>query len=270
MYKLIAIDIDGTLINDKHEVTTEVYNAVHAAKAKGVKIVLCSGRPIGGVRRYLDELDLNQEGDYVISYNGAFVQNTFTNDVVSELSLGFEDLKMLYELSLDLKTFIHFYDNEHIYTLNKDVSKYTVLESYLTQIGLHYRELEEIPKNILLPKVSFSDDPEDLDKVIAAIPTHLREKYTMVRSSSHFYEFLHPDASKGNAVKQLAERLGIEQHEVMSIGDNGNDLTMIEYAGCGVAMENGIPELKEIANFQTLSNNENGVAVAIQKFVLTN
>ena len=115
----------------------------------------------------------------------------------------------------------------------------------------------------------FIDEPERLNKVIAQIPASIKEKYMMVQSAPYFLEILHPEVSKGNAVKKLAEKLGIKQQEVMSIGDNGNDLSMIEYAGCGVAMENAIPEVKKSADFQTRSNNENGVAYAIQELVLT-
>lgn len=86
----------------------------------------------------------------------------------------------------------------------------------------------------------------------------------MVKSAPFFYEILHPLVSKGNAVKHLAEKLGFEREEVMCIGDNGNDLSMIEYAGCGIAMENSIPELKAAADIVTTSNNEDGVAHAIR------
>ncbi|MTT31146.1 sugar-phosphatase [Terrilactibacillus sp. BCM23-1] len=269
MYKLIAIDMDGTLLNDQHEVTSEVRSALHAAKAKGVKIVLCTGRPIGGVRRYLKDLELDQEGDYCIAYNGALVQHTYTNEIITELSLGYSDLRRFYDLSLKLRTNMHFFDSANLYTPNKDISKYTVLESYMTQVPLHYRAIEEIPEDILLPKIMFIDEPEHLNEVIAAIPNELREHYTMVRSSPYFYEMLNPAASKGNAVRKLAETLGINRQEVICMGDNGNDLSMIEFAGCGVAMANAIPEVKEIANYQTRSNNENGVAHAIHELVLS-
>ncbi|KAA6449944.1 sugar-phosphatase [Bacillus atrophaeus] len=268
MYKLIAIDMDGTLLNDHHEVSAEVCDALQAAKAEGVKIVLCTGRPIGGVRRYLDELNLIEEGDYVIAYNGALVQNTHTNEVVNELSLGYDDLKSLYELSLELNTPMHFFDSSRLYTPNRDISEYTVYESYVTQVPLHYRKLEEISEDIVIPKVMYIDKPENLSHVISSIPEDVKEKYTMVKSAPFFYEILHPEASKGNAVRQLAKLLGIEQQEVMSIGDNGNDLTMIEWAGCGVAMANAIPEVREAADFQTRSNNEHGVAYAIHELVL--
>ncbi|MBT2574928.1 sugar-phosphatase [Bacillus sp. ISL-51] len=268
MYKLIAIDMDGTLLNDHHEVTAEVREALNAAKAAGVNIVLCTGRPLGGVQRYLDELNLKEEGDYVIAYNGALVQNTYTNGVVAEQSLGFEDLQSLHELSLQLDTPMHYFDSANLYTLNRDISEYTVYESYITKVPLHFRTIEEVPKDILIPKIMFIDDPEKLDKTVESIPEPYREKYTMVKSAPFFYEILHPKVSKGNAVKLLAEQLGIEQKQVMAIGDNGNDLSMIKWAGCGVAMANAIPEAREIADYETKSNNEHGVAHAIQELVL--
>ncbi|WP_018664814.1 sugar-phosphatase [Heyndrickxia acidiproducens] len=269
MYKLIAIDMDGTLLNDRHEVTAEVRNALHQAKAQGVKIVLCTGRPINGVRRFLADLELNGEDDYVIAFNGALVQNTHTGKIVSELSIGYEDLVRIYALSLELRTPMQFFDAENLYTSNRDISPYTVHESYLMQMTLHYRTIEEVPRDIVVPKVMYIDDPDKLSQAIQAIPESFKEKYTMVRSQPFYWEILHKEASKGNALKQLAGYLNIRQEEVMSIGDNENDLTMIEFAGCGVAMANAIPKVKQAANFETLSNNEHGVAHAIRKLVLS-
>lgn len=187
------------------------------------------GRPIGGVRRYLEELNLQEEGDFVIAYNGALVQNTYTNGVVAEQSLGFEDLKSLYELSLQLDTPMHYFDTANLYTPNRDISEYTVYESYITKVPLHFRTIDEVPKDILIPKVMFIDDPDKLEKAIASIPESFKETYTMVKSAPFFHEILHPKVSKGNAVKLLAEKLGIEQKDVMAIGDNGNDMSMIQW-----------------------------------------
>ncbi|WAA12722.1 sugar-phosphatase [Fervidibacillus halotolerans] len=268
MYKLIAIDIDGTLINDEHEVTEEVYTAIQLARAQGVKVVLCTGRPIGGVEPYIERLQLNEKDDFVITYNGALIQNTNTKEVVSQQSLNYDDLKRIYELSIELNSPMHFFDTERMYTPNKDISKYTIYETSITKVPLHYRTISEIPKDIVIPKIMLIDEPEKLKKTIAAIPDSIRENYALVQSMPFFYEILHKNVSKGNAVKQLAELLNIRREEVMAIGDNGNDFSMIEYAGCGVAMENAIPELKQIADYITLSNNEHGVARAIEKFVL--
>ncbi|SHS97501.1 phosphatase yitU [Mycobacteroides abscessus subsp. abscessus] len=268
MYKLLAIDIDRTLLNDRKEVTKEVNEAIQAAKRKGVKVVICTGRPIGGVHEFIEELDLHNQ--FVITFNGALVQHSETKEVLSEISLTHEDLLTLYKVSQELETSMHFSDTQRIYTPNKDISPYTVLESFVNNVPLHYREMEEVPTDILIPKVMFAGDPEQLDKTIASIPIELKEKYTMVRSTPYFYEILHPSVSKGNAVKLLAEKLGIAREEVICIGDGENDLTMIEYAGCGVAMGNAVSTVKEIAQFHTHSNNEHGVAYAIEQLILNN
>ncbi|GGA92095.1 sugar-phosphatase [Ornithinibacillus halotolerans] len=268
MYKLIAIDMDGTLLNDHHEVPNDVKETLTEAKRLGVKIVLCSGRPIGGMKKYIEELNLNEAGDYAIAYNGAFVQATDTNEVVSELSLTHDDLVNLYTVSKELDTPMHFFDAKGLYTPNADISDYTVLESFLNKIPLHYRQVDEVDATTSFPKVMYIDHPEQLTKTIQSLPKELYDQYTIVQSSPYFLEFVHPQANKGNAVKQLAETLGIKQEEVMCIGDNGNDLPMIQYAGCGVAMGNAIPKVKDIADFTTKSNNESGVAHAINTLVL--
>ncbi len=268
LYKLIAIDMDGTLLNDRHEVPEDVKSTLAEAKRQGIKIVLCSGRPIGGLRGYIKALNLDEEGDYAIAYNGALVQDSHTEGVVAELSLSHDDLVKLHDLSVELKSPMHFFDAKGVYSPNADISEYTVLEAYLCQIPLAYRQVSDIPTNISIPKIMFIDNPDNLNRTIQALPENLKEQYTIVQSSPYFLEFVHPSASKGNAVKKLAKQLDIKQEEIMSFGDNGNDLSMIEYAGCGVAMGNAIPEVKAAADFQTRSNNESGVAYAIKKLVL--
>ncbi|MGE6630570.1 sugar-phosphatase [Bacillus sp. NPDC077027] len=268
MYKLIAIDMDGTLLNDHHVVPSDVYEAIQQAKAEGVKIVLCTGRPLGGVSRYLKELQLDEKDDYVIAYNGALVQNSHTNEVVSELTLSYEDLISLYELSRELDTPMHYFDSSYLYSPNRDISEYTVHESYLTKLPLKYLPVEEADPAMKLPKMMYIDQPERLEKTIQAIPSEVKEKYMMVKSTDFFLEILHPNVSKGNAVKLLAETLGIQREEVMAIGDNGNDVSMIEFAGCGVAMGNAIDDVKKVADVVTKTNNEAGVAHVLRELVL--
>jgi Cof subfamily protein (haloacid dehalogenase superfamily) len=117
-------------------------------------------------------------------------------------------------------------------------------------------------------KIMFIDEPEILEKVIDKLPADIYKKYTVVRSAPFYLEFLNLNANKGLGVDALAKKLNIKQSEVICIGDAGNDMHMVEYAGLGVAMENAFPELKEIANYVTLSNENHGVAHVINKFIL--
>lgn len=268
MYKLIAIDIDGTLINNNEEITQEVKDAIHAAQSQGVKVVLATGRPIGGVSRFIEELGLTKEEDYVVTYNGAFVQNTNTKKIVVQTNLTYENLQEVYALSQQLGSPMHYFDLDYVYTPEKAINKYTVYESHTNQVPLYYQPVDEAPEDIQIPKMMFIDDKERLDQTIEAIPASFREKYAMFKSAPYFLEILHPHVNKGEAVKRLAEKLSIKREEVICIGDGGNDLSMVEYAGCGVAMGNAIPAVKEAADFQTLSNDEHGVAHAIEKLVL--
>ena len=112
------------------------------------------------------------------------------------------------------------------------------------------------------------DEPEILQKAIDNLPEDLYEKYTVVRSAPYFLEFLNKEANKGTGVGMLADHLGIKKEEVICVGDAGNDLHMIEYAGLGVAMENATDDVKEKAGYITKSNNEDGVAHVIEKFML--
>lgn len=268
MYKLIALDMDGTLLREDKTISPAVFDAIQAAKAKGAKVVLATGRPIKGVEKYLNELNLKEQGDYVATFNGALVQDTFSGDVISHITMEYEDLVTIYEASRELRTHLHFFDKNTLYTPNKDISKFTIVEAFMNDVDLHYTEMEDVPKDIVISKVMMIDYPEVLDRVINELPKELIEKYTIVRSAPHFLEFLNIDANKGNGIMLLANKLGIKQEEVICVGDAGNDIHMIEYAGLGVAMGNATEDLKAIANYITKSNKEDGVAHVINEFIL--
>lgn len=266
--QLIAIDLDGTLLNPERKVTPAVKQAIMAAKARGVHIVLASGRPFIGVQEYLRELGLEAEGNYCISNNGGLIHHAHNGDILFETLLSYEDYRFFEALSHQIGSHFHALDRNTLYTANRDVSPYTVRESFITAISLHYCPAEEMDPATRFPKVMMIDHPEILDAAIARIPPEVFERYTLMKSSGFFLEILHKDADKGKGVAKLAEFLGIARQNVMCIGDHGNDLAMVEYAGVGVAMGNAEPAIKEAAQFVTTSNKEDGVAVAINKFVL--
>jgi len=143
-----------------------------------------------------------------------------------------------------------------------------VHESFVATIPLVFCEAEKMDPNMTFLKVMMIDEPEILDKAITRIPQEVKEKYTVLKSAPYFLEILDKRVTKGTGVKSLAEVLNIQPEEVMAIGDQENDIAMLEYAGVGVAMENAIDAAKEAANFVTRSNLEDGVAYAIEKFAL--
>lgn len=264
--ELIAIDLDGTLLTPDGKISSRVKETILKAKEKGIKIVLCTGRPLIGVRHLLKELNLEEEGDYCITYNGALVQSTHDGHAIVHHTLDYQDFLELEALSRKIGVHFQTLDMNYLYTANKDISEYTVHEATLVNIPLRYRAVEEMDPAIEISKMMMIDKPEILDRGIAQIDPSYYEKYTLIKSTDFYFEILNKKANKGNAVADLAKRLTIPVEHIMAIGDNENDLAMLEYAHYAIAMGNAVDSVKECSTFVTKSNAEDGVAVAIEKF----
>ncbi len=266
--KLIAIDMDGTLLLPDHTISPAVKQAIARARKRGVNVVLTTGRPYAGVESYLKALDMNQPQDYCITYNGALVQKANDGSTVAQTALSYDDYRYLEQLSREVGSHFHALDRHTLYTANRDISRYTVHESFVATIPLVFCEAEKMDPNTTFLKVMMIDEPEILDQAIARIPAEVREKYTVLKSAPYFLEILDKRVTKGTGVKALADALNIRPEEVMTIGDQENDIAMLEYAGVGVAMGNAIDSVKKVADYVTKTNLEDGVAYAIEKFVL--
>lgn len=266
--KLVAIDIDGTLLNSASQLTTGVKEALQKAKEKGVYIVLCTGRPLPGVKEYLNTLDLLSADDYVITYNGSLVQNVATQQTVFSANLTKSDYLKVNYMAQKLGVHLHVSGVDAIFTANRNISPYTVHESALVHMPIKYRTSDEMVHNDYdMIKMMMIDEPEILDHAITQLPLNFKEQYTIVKSAPFYLEILHKGANKGIALAKLAEHLNIKQAEVMAIGDNENDMAMLEYAGIGVAMQNAVEKTKAVADYvTTASNDEDGVKEAIEKF----
>lgn len=265
MYKLIALDMDGTLLNSQKKVSQKTKEALEYAISKGTKVVIATGRPIDGVARYLEELNLISEDDYVLSFNGALVRCAKTKEIINRDVLKGSDYKYLYKISKEIGVNIHAFSLYGCHT--PKMSKYTEVEAELNQINVSIKPAEEVDSEEDIVKVMMIDEPEILEEAIKKIPKEVYEKYTVVRSTPYFLEFLSKTCNKGEGLRKLAEHLNIKQEEVIACGDAENDHHMIEYAGLGVAMENGTDATKKIANYITKTNDEDGIAHVIYKFI---
>lgn len=267
MYKLIALDMDGTLLNDKKQISQVNFDAIQQARENGVKVVLASGRPLVGFKRYLEELNLISEDNYAVAFNGALVQSTEGNKTIAKTTLTIEDYKYLYELSKELRVNIHALTETTV--ISPKDTKYTRNEAEINHISNEIIPVEDVEEGTTIVKVMFVDEPDIIEEVMHRIPEEVSNKYTIVRSAPFYLEFLHKSVNKGAGVAALAEKLNIKQEEVICIGDAGNDIHMIKYAGLGVAMGNAFPEVKRAANFITKTNEQDGVAHIINKFILS-
>ncbi|MGL5149476.1 MAG: sugar-phosphatase [Clostridium sp.] len=269
MYKLIALDMDGTLLDENKKITEETYKAIKKAKDKGIKIVLSTGRPIEGVERFLNGLELTSDDDYVISYNGSLVQSVKSRKAICNKGLTGKDLKEIYEVSKKLNVNIHAFLSGVGLVTPKN-SKYTEVEAEINGIKIHEINFDEINDEDIIVKIMLIDEPEILDEAISKLPEYIYEKYHCAKSMPFFFEILNKDANKGVALDLLARHLDFQRNELIAMGDEANDIEMIKYAGMGVAMGNATDAVKKVSNLITSKNSENGVANAIEKLIFNN
>lgn len=266
-YDLIAIDIDGTLVADNKIIAPPVYEAVQRVVQAGKKVVLCTGRPLPGAQPYVEELALDKVDDYMITYHGALVQRSDTLETILHHELTHQDLLNWRELTHSLGHTIQAVRNDGVFTDLKDLDYFKLMESYFNNIPLRIREIDEMNPDRLFSKLFMGDDANKLDQFEEVIPDSFREDYTILRSGPNSIEILNKKASKGQSLGELAELLKIPQKRVMAIGDSGNDVDMVEYAGLGVAMGNAVSEVKAVADVITKDADNFGVAHAINRYL---
>ena len=266
MYKMIAVDMDGTLLKHDKTISDETIRAIKLARSKGVKLVLATGRPVAGIQRYLEELDLINIDDYAISFNGVILQNTLTKEVISQKTITLEDLNYLYELSNSLGVNMHAFTKDGL--IAPSITKFTQHECDINNIEAKIVDFTKLSKDTDVFKFMMIGEESELDEATKKLPKEVFEKYTVVRSAFCFLEFINKECNKGESIITLANHLHIDINDVICIGDAGNDLHMIKYAGLGVAMGNAYPEVKEVADYITKTNDEDGVAHVIHKFIL--
>lgn len=266
MIKLCTIDLDGTLFDKNKKVSDENKKAISLAKQNGCKIVIATGRPYPGILNLIKELNLNEPGDFIICYNGSKIINTNTHEYVFVNTMSGKDVKELYQESKRLGVNFHaFRKNEELIT--DEYNPYTDVEMTINNLDCTLVNFNDIKDDDEFLKCMMVSSDENVTRCIEKINPIYPEKYSMVRSAKIFLEFLAPGIDKGSGLEFMANYYGISMDETMAIGDAGNDLSMILKAHIGVAMDNSFPNIKEAANYITTSNEESGVAHAINKFI---
>lgn len=260
-YKLVAIDLDDTLLRNDLTISDRTKRAIAAAMDKGTLVTFATGRMYRSALPYALDLGLDLP---LITYQGALVKYA-DGRLVHHRPIELPIAQEVIELGKQWGIHVNVYLNDELYM------------EKVTQWGKNYATRVRVPINILdLParlkqdptKILFLAEPEVLDEVIQKLAERFSEAINLTKSQATFLEISHPKATKGNALKELAESLKINREEIIAIGDNLNDLDMINYAGCGVAIGNAVQALKEVADLVTNSNDDDGVAEVIEKLVL--
>lgn len=268
MVKLIAIDIDGTLINSKMEIPPENHEAIQLAINQGVKVVLCTGRPTQGSIDETKKLCLYGTDGFLITYHGAVTTKLDTLERINSHTISHDQVVDLFHFTESVGTFGCTITDKSMGTIHDTMSDLAKREAKLMKLEINQHTFNDLDRHKVYEKFMLMDDPQIIDRAEKLVSDDLHKSYTILRSDPHFLEFINKNADKGTAVASLAHQLKIPLDQVMGIGDGGNDLHLIETSGIGVAMGNAIPALKEIADYVTDTNDQAGVAKAIHKFVL--
>ena len=266
-YKLIVLDIDGTLTNSKKEITPRTKEALIKIQERGVYVAIASGRPTPGTKKVAQELELSRFGNYVLSFNGGRVINCNTGEVL-EKNIPAKMAGVLCEEARQHGVGIMTYDSECALAGTDVIDEYMELEARINSIELkpvgHFKDYVDFPVN----KCLMTGEPERM----AELEKELKEKYAgslnIFRSEPFFLELMPKGIDKAAVLKNFLPFLGITRDEVICCGDGYNDKTMIEFAGLGVAMANARDEVKEVADYITSSNDEDGVAEVVEKYIL--
>jgi len=233
-----------------------------------IKVILASGRPDFGMMKIVEDLKLDSYDNYLLSYNGARIANLKTGEVVYEKFLSPERIKFLIDIALENDCDILTYQNGDVLT-NRD-NEYARVEVGL--VGAKLIIAENMKEHIKegAAKVIILKHPDEAQAVKEKLQKELGDEYEVATSKPFFIEVNDKGISKGDSLDALCKKLGLTKDNVMALGDGLNDLSMIEFAGMGVAVDNANPVLKEAANFISKSNDEDGFAYAIEKFILNN
>ncbi len=261
MYKLLALDVDGTLLNSHGEVSDKTIKSIRELVNKGVLVLICTGRPTQGTVELFEKLSLKMP---VITYNGARIVNLNTGAILHEQNLRGIDVKKIVEIGEELKTTIIIWSKNQLYSnkMNDNVIAYKKLSGVETIIIDNYEKIIQQGAT----KVLWIDEVEKIAEFQRLLDTRLDGDVNYCTSKPYYLEFIDKTVSKGVALSILCDKYKINREEIIAIGDGQNDISMIEFAGVGIAMGNSSREVKDKADYITATNDEEGIALVIEKY----
>ncbi len=266
-YGMIVLDLDGTLTNRNKEVTSRNYHALLEAQKQGKIVVLASGRPTHGVLPLAEHLKLDEYGGYVLSFNGGVIMDCAAKKVVFQKWLPKEINRTVIEMAEREQVDLLTYQDDLLITNHPD-SPYVQLESRVSHLKIQKPEDLAAYVDFAVPKFLMAEEDGYLALVEGRVKAALGGNFSIYRSDPFFLEILPKGIDKAKCLEYLLERISMKREQVIACGDGYNDLSMIRFAGLGVAMENAVLPLRNAADYITASNEEDGVALVVEKYLL--
>lgn len=270
-YKLIASDMDETLLNDHHEICQRNIDLIKKAKELGVKFVPATGRGFMSIQNDLRFLDLyDQEGEYVISFNGGAISENKDNQVIDFQGLPFEKMKEIFEFGLDYDVCQHIYTKDKVYIFNLSESEAQRIKNQKIDCIIMEDNNVDFLEDTPIAKILYQNtDVPYLMSIEPKMKDIVEGLCSVSYSSNRYMEFNRIGVDKGQGLKKLAEILGIDIKDTIAVGDNYNDLAMLNVAGLSVAAGNSVEGVKDVCDYVCQSDNNEGVlAEVIERFII--
>lgn len=272
----IILDIDGTLLNDDKKISPETKKALITAQQNGVKLILASGRPTTGMHLYAEQLEMETYHGLLVSYNGAKVVDCQTKEELFNQTLTIAEGKAVLEHMKQFEVKVMIDKDDYMYVNN-------VYDCYIPYKGeeINIIQYESRGGNFKLcekgdlaafldyriNKILTAGDPDYMQKNYQAMMAPFKNTLNCVFTADFYFEFTAKNIDKAKALDTVLTPMGIHTENIIAFGDGHNDITMVKYAGTGIAMDNAVPELKAVANSITLSNNKDGIAQVLNNFI---
>ncbi|MBF2703240.1 HAD family phosphatase [Listeria welshimeri] len=272
----IILDIDGTLLNDDKKISPETKKALITAQQNGVKLILASGRPTTGMHLYAEQLEMEKYHGLLVSYNGAKVVDCQTKEELFNQTLTIAEGKAVLEHMKQFEVKVMIDKDDYMYVNN-------VYDCYIPCKGeeiniIQYEsrggnfklcEKEDLAAflDYRINKILTAGDPDYMQKNYQAMMAPFKNTLNCVFTADFYFEFTAKNIDKAKALDTVLTPMGIHAENIIAFGDGHNDITMVKYAGTGIAMDNAVPELKAVANSITLSNNKDGIAHVLNNFI---
>ncbi|MBC1742388.1 HAD family phosphatase [Listeria welshimeri] len=272
----IILDIDGTLLNNDKKISPETKKALITAQQNGVKLILASGRPTTGMHLYAKQLEMEKYHGLLVSYNGAKVVDCQTKEELFNQTLTIAEGKAVLEHMKQFEVKVMIDKDDYMYVNNVYDCYIPYKDEEINIIQYESRggnfklcEKEDLAAflDYRINKILTAGDPDYMQKNYQAMMAPFKNTLNCVFTADFYFEFTAKNIDKAKALDTVLTPMGIHAENIIAFGDGHNDITMVKYAGTGIAMDNAVPELKAVANSITLSNNKDGIAHVLNNFI---
>ncbi len=264
--KVLVLDIDGTLTNSGKEISPATRQGILETLKRGHKVILASGRPTPGMRRYEKELELEKYGGYLLSFNGGRIIECRSGEVVYQRILPLSIIPGLYAFARDNRCGLMTYFGDRIISAFEP-DEYVRLESRIN--GMEIKTVENFKEYVDfdINKCLLTAEPERAEKLEKELAARYGNTLSVYRSEPFFIEIMPQNVDKASSLERMLETVGLTREDAICCGDGYNDISMIKYAGVGVAMGNAQPAVKDAADYITGTNDEDGLVEVMEEFI---